>query len=169
MKVAFVVPKYDCQQSPLSQFSQCRVLPPLGLARMAGIAGKRAAISIVDERIETPQHKRLVDISIIFINSYNSHRANTIAKQYRNFGSIVVLTGPILTHAPQDAHEHADSLFIGAGEECLPYFFVDHSRNRIKRFYHSRTSQTKAPDIKSLFSNNFMLESSHSSYSFDNF
>lgn len=139
MKVVFIVPKDDDRESPLSQFVQCRVLPPVGLPKMAGLAGKHGNVAVVDERTGTAKHERYAHIAVLFVNSYNSSRAYALARQYKSNGSHVVFTGPKLMDSPDDAERaerHADSLLLGAGEATLPVFLADFIQGKTKRFYH---------------------------------
>jgi len=147
MKVAFIVPKDNNQHGPLSQFAQCRVLPPVGLAHMAGVAGKKASVTLVDERIENAHHEYRAHIAVIFINSYNRERAYDVALQYKSQGSLVVFTGPVLDNALDDAFYHADCLFIGSGEDNLPAFLADYSDGRPKRFYRSMARPDSKPKL----------------------
>jgi hypothetical protein len=135
MKVAFIIPRDNDTQGPLSQFSQCRILPPVGLARMAGMVGKKAYVTVVDERIDDKKHKGNVQVAVIFINSYNRQRAYDIATYYRNCGSTVVFTGPLLSNAMEDAVQHADALFVGDGGDNMPAFIEDYKRGKVKHFY----------------------------------
>jgi len=135
MKVAFIIPRDHDNQGPYSQYSQCRILPPVGLARMAGMVGKKAYVTVVDERIDDKKHKGNVHIAVIFINSYNRQRAYDIANFYRDCGSTVVFTGPLLNNAMEDAEKFADSLFVGDGGENMPAFMLDYMRGKIKPFY----------------------------------
>lgn len=135
MKVAFIIPRDNDTQGPLSQFSQCRILPPVGLARMAGMAGKKAYVTVVDERIDDKKHKGNVNIAVIFINSYNRQRAYDIADYYRKCGSTVVFTGPLLSNAIEDAEQFADAVFVGDGGDNMPAFIEDFNRGKIKHYY----------------------------------
>lgn len=135
MKVAFIIPKDDDRHSPLSQFAQCKIFPPVGLARMAGFVGKKGDVSLVDERLVETQHTKSPDVTVIFINSYNHRRAYLLADQYRNHGSHVVLTGPMLNHLPEEAYHHADSLFVGSGEDCMATFLLDYQLGETKSVY----------------------------------
>ncbi|MDH5326135.1 MAG: hypothetical protein OEZ68_17635 [Gammaproteobacteria bacterium] len=139
MKVLFVVPKDDGEHSPLSQFAQCRVLPPIGLARMAGLAGRLGAVQVLDERLHDIKYPQKSDIVILFINHYNQYRAYQLAAQYRALGCVIVFTGPMLTHTTEQAKPHADSLFIGSGETNLPEFLWDYRFGRVKSQYHNET------------------------------
>ena len=135
MKVAFIIPRDNDTHSPLSQFSQCRILPPVGLARMAGMIGKKAYITVVDERIDDKKHKGNVEIAVIFINSYNRQRAYDIADYYRQCGCTVVFTGPLLSRDLGDSQLYADALFIGDGGDNMPAFLNDYHQGKMKRIY----------------------------------
>ena len=139
MKVAFIIPKNDDQHEQPNQFNQCRIFPPVGLARMAGLMGKQAKISLLDERITPDTQHQSVQIAIIFINSYNQHRAVDLASRYRALGSFVVMTGSMLSNKADLPSESADSLFIGSGEEHIPKFLADYQAGKAKPFYRSHT------------------------------
>lgn len=146
MKVAFIIPRDNDTHSPLSQFSQCRVLPPVGLARMAGMIGKKAYISVVDERIDDKKHKGNVQIAVIFINSYNRQRAYDVADYYRKCGATVVFTGPLLSKTIDDADTFADALFIGDGGDNMPSFLQDFKRGQVKQIYRHTGLDQQAND-----------------------
>ena len=116
---------------------------------MAGMVGKQADVSLVDERIESARHERNANIAIIFINSYNQQRAYDLAKKYKTCGSTVVFTGPMLNDASNGAEKHADCLFIGSGEDNLPSFLTDFQKGKSKPFYLSpgKRSGTGTADI----------------------
>jgi hypothetical protein len=142
MKITFVVPKEDDRQHPLSQYAQCKILPPAGLARMAGLAGNHGSVKITDERIDSVQHNWQTHITVIFINSYNSYRACALARLYRHRGSHVVFTGPKLAHPGNDTfhpERYADSLLLGSGEETLPALLADFVQGKTRRYYHEST------------------------------
>lgn len=139
MKAAFIIPKNDDQHQQANPETQCRILPPVGLARMAGIMGKQAKVSLLDERITPNIQCQSVQIAIIFINSYNQHRAHDIARHYRAQGSFVVMTGSMLSNTADLPSESADSLFIGSGEEHITKFLADYQTGKTKQFYRSHT------------------------------
>ena len=139
MKVQFIVPKDDGEHSPLSQFSQCRVLPPVGLARMAGLAGKLGKVNVFDERLVDVNYPQAADVVIMFINHYNQYRAYSLAALYRKLGCLVVFTGPMLSHDKLEARRHADCLFIGSGEYNLPEFLWDYRFGKSKPEYVNQT------------------------------
>ncbi|WP_455204356.1 hypothetical protein [Kaarinaea lacus] len=142
MKVAFIVPKDDSSHSPLHQLAQCRIFPPVGLARMAGLVGKNASVNLVDERIGSAIHEQRVNVAIIFINSYNRQRAYDLADQYHDYGSYVVFTGPLLAQAANEASCYADSLFIGTGEDCMAEFVTEYRNGNPKPIYNAMVGTT---------------------------
>ena len=148
MKIVFVVPKDDDQHGPQNQYAQGRIFPPVGLARMAGIAGQQATVTLIDERFETSHPDINVQIAIIFINSYNQQRACEFAQYYHAAGCLVVMTGPMLSHSIEPAYNVADCLFIGAGEDNLPGFLADYNKGKTKRVYRCASHETIAGQMK---------------------
>jgi hypothetical protein len=142
MQITFVVAKDNdsASASPLSQFTQCRILPPVGLGRMAGLAGKHGSVKLVDERIDSAHHNYRADIAVFIINSYNRDRCLVLSKLYRDAGSYVVFSGPMLAKDLVEPSKYADSLFIGYGEECMAMFLSDYaSGGLVKSLYHGET------------------------------
>ena len=137
MKITFVVPKDDDRTSPLSQYAQCRILPPVGLGRMAGLAGKQGTVALVDERIDSAHHNCQADIAVFFINSYNRERCLVLAKLYRDAGSYVVFSGSMLTKDALEPAQYASSLLVGYGEDCIAEFLTDYQQGKAKAFYYS--------------------------------
>jgi hypothetical protein len=137
MKVTFVIPKDDDRENPMNQFAQCRVLPPAGLARMAGLAGKQAQVTVRDERIAATHHDGQADLVVLFINSYNRDRCLVLAKLYQDLDCYVVLSGPLLVKDAIEAGKYADCLFAGYGEDCMADFLRDYRRGRAKAFYYA--------------------------------
>jgi radical SAM superfamily enzyme YgiQ (UPF0313 family) len=150
MYIKFIVPRNHDHDNPLCQMAQSRVFPPMGLAKMAAKAASTSHVSYLDERIEASGHRVAADIAVIFINSYNRHQAYTLASLYRNSGSFVVFTGPLLEKSPEDASQHADCLFIGAGEEIMPTFLNDFARGKRRRLYGSYLNPVTVEDRSEL-------------------
>ena len=132
MNVLFIVPKADgVNNTP----EQSRIFPPIGLARMAGIAGNTAQVHIIDERLSEVSQKQRASIVIIFINSYNQCRALLLAKLYRSLGSYVILSGKILSGIKSKALRHAHTLFTGVDPDIMAKFFDDFQHLRTKPVY----------------------------------
>ncbi len=148
MKITFVVPKDEDRTNPLSQFSQCRILPPVGLGRMAGLAGKHASVVLVDERIESAHDNYRADVAVFIINSYNRERCLVLAKLYRDAGSYVVFSGAMLAKDAVELAKLADSLLVGYGEECIAEFLHDYRQGTPKLFYHSANKAKTSTHVK---------------------
>jgi hypothetical protein len=137
MKVVFIIPKNDDQHQQVNPLTQCRIFPPVGLARMAGIIGRHAMVSLLDERLETDVQSKPTDIAIIFINSYNQQRARDLARSYQSLGSCVVMTGALLSSITDFPSDAADCWFIGSGEDHLAHFLSDYQKGKPKQFYRA--------------------------------
>jgi radical SAM superfamily enzyme YgiQ (UPF0313 family) len=135
MKTTFIVPKDDDRSCPLSQAGFGRVLPPVGLAPMAGLVGRHGAVDLVDERIASARHTFSSDIAVFFINSYNRQRCFELAKLYRQSGSYVVFSGPLLSRDIMEPSNYADSLLQGFGEDYMAEFLSDYKKGKAKCFY----------------------------------
>jgi radical SAM superfamily enzyme YgiQ (UPF0313 family) len=72
-----------------------------------------------------------------------------IADQYRRKGCYVVLGGLHVTSLPDEAAPHADSLFLGPGEETFPQFLKDFAAGHAKpRYFSSVRSLAYVPAIR---------------------
>lgn len=147
MKITFVVPKDDDRTNPLSQFAQSRILPPVGLGRMAGLAGKQGAVALVDERIDSACHNYQADIVVFFINNYNRERCLVLAKLYRNAGCYIVFSGSMLAKDALEPAQYANSLLVGYGEDCIADFLCDYRQGKAKLFYHSADKAKTSTEV----------------------
>lgn len=68
----------------------------------------------------------------------NAYRAYKIADYYRLRGAYVILGGLYVTSLPLEAMPHADSIFIGPGEESFPEFLKDFKLKQTKKIYESK-------------------------------
>src|SRR5205085_7682517 len=73
----------------------------------------------------------------------NAFRAYQIADHYRAKGVYVCLGGLHVTSLPAEAMKHADSLFLGPGEESWPRFLRDFRNGVANKTY---TSQERSLD-----------------------
>jgi len=137
MKAVFIIPKNDDQHNQVNPLTQCRIFPPVGLARMAGIIGRHAMVSLLDERLDTDVQPEPTDIAIIFITSYNQQRACDLARSYQALGCCVVMTGALLSSITDFPSDAADCWFIGSGEDHLAHFLSDYQKGKPKQFYRA--------------------------------
>ena len=87
--------------------------PILGLTLLASLMPKTYEVKIVNEAIEEVDFNAEVDLVGITGLTCVIKRAYTIADRFRERGVKVILGGVHPSLLPEEAKEHADSVFIG--------------------------------------------------------
>jgi radical SAM superfamily enzyme YgiQ (UPF0313 family) len=77
----------------------------------------------------------LVVIQVYITSAYRAYR---LADHYRRKGAYVCLGGLHVTSLPQEAAQHADTIFIGPGENTWPAFLADYRAGNPARVYRSQ-------------------------------
>jgi radical SAM superfamily enzyme YgiQ (UPF0313 family) len=87
---------------------------------------------------------------VIQVYITNAYRAYRIADQYRAQGSFVALGGLHVTSLPDEAQAHADTIFLGPGEQTFPAFLQDFRADRPATIYRSTAGRTldRVPPIR---------------------
>ncbi len=87
------------------------------------------------------------------------YRSYKIADHYRQKGAYVVLGGLHVTSLPEEAMPHADTIFLGPGEETFPQFLKDLKNKCPKKIYSSsiRTLERIPPVRRDLIKRNKYL------------
>jgi radical SAM superfamily enzyme YgiQ (UPF0313 family) len=138
MKVKMILPALTEATSPLFRPVKYSLFPPLGLATLAGYLREDDEVTIVDEHVE---HLRIDDepnLVVIQVYITSARRAYEIADIYRKRGAHVCLGGLHVTSLPEEAALHADSIFLGPGEDTWPQFLEDFRNGVARRVYRSR-------------------------------
>src|SRR5262249_37707424 len=94
-------------------------------------------ITIQDEHVEKLDLDDSPDLVIIQVYTTNAYRAYEIADSYRARGAYVALGGLHVTSLPGEAAPHADTIFIGPGEDTFPKFLRDLAAGNPARRYES--------------------------------
>jgi radical SAM superfamily enzyme YgiQ (UPF0313 family) len=139
MKVKMILPALTEAESPFWRPIKYSLFPPLGLATLAAYLEADDEIELQDQHVEkvnTDDHPDLVVIQVYITNAYRAYR---FADYYRAKGSYVVLGGLHVTSLPAEAEVHADTIFIGPGEETFPQFLQDFKNRTPKKRYFSTT------------------------------
>src|SRR5690242_17946050 len=113
------------------------LFPPLGLAALAAYLDPDDQVEIQDEHVETLRLDDEPDLVVIQVYITSAGRAYRLADHYRQKGAYVCLGGLHVTSLPQEAAAHADSLFIGPGEDTWPVFLKDYRNKPPKKLYTS--------------------------------
>ena len=77
------------------------------------------------------------DIVVIQVYITSARRAYCIADHYRQRGAFVALGGLHVTSLPDEAAAHANTIFLGPGEDTWPQFLRDFKRGCPKPVYQS--------------------------------
>jgi radical SAM superfamily enzyme YgiQ (UPF0313 family) len=135
MKVKMILPALTEAKSPLFRPIKYSLFPPLGLATLAGLMGDQDEIELQDEHVEPVTLDDEPDMVVIQVYITNASRAYRYADHYRAKGSYVCLGGLHVTALPDEAAAHADSIFLGPGEDTWVQFLADHARGRARERY----------------------------------
>lgn len=144
MRVKFILPALTEAKSPLFRPIKYSLFPPLGLATLAAFLNDDDIAEIVDDHIERLTEDDEPDLVVIQVYITNAYRAYAIADRYRAKGSYVALGGLHVTSLPEEAAVHADSIFLGPGEQTFPMFLQDLRTGAPKSRYVSTSGRTLA-------------------------
>ncbi len=144
MHVKFILPALTEATSPHFRPIKYSLFPPLGLATLAAYLDPSDTAEIVDEHVQTLDWHDHPDLVVVQVYITNAWRAYEIADHYRARGCRVALGGLHVTSLPEEAAPHADSLFIGPGEQTFPQFLADLRAGTPRARYTSRSGRTLA-------------------------
>ena len=148
-KVKMILPALIEAKSPYWRPIKYSLFPPLGLATLASYLDDSVEIDLVDEHVETLMLDDEPDLVVIQVYITNAFRAYAIADHYRAKGAYVILGGLHVTSLPDEAAAHADSIFLGPGEETFPEFLRDYQQNIPKaRYFSSVRSLEFLPPVR---------------------
>src|SRR5262245_63364148 len=125
LHVTLILPPLTEATSPYWRPIKYSLFPPLGLATLAAYLDPDLEISLQDEHVERLDLDDQPDLVIIQVYITNAYRAYQIADHYRKRGAYVLLGGLHVTSLPDEAAQHADTIFIGPGEDTFPRFLRD--------------------------------------------
>jgi radical SAM superfamily enzyme YgiQ (UPF0313 family) len=138
VKVKMILPALIEATSPFFRPVKYALFPPLGLATLAGYLSPDDEVTIQDEHVESLDLGDEPDLVAIEVYVTSARRAYAIADHYRRRGVHVALGGLHVTSLPGEAARHADTVFVGPGEEAWPRFLDDLRAGRPGRVYRSR-------------------------------
>ncbi len=145
MKIKMILPALMEAKSPYWRPIKYSLFPPLGLATLAAYCDADDEIDLQDEHVEDINLNDQPDLVVIQVYITNAFRAYWLADHYRQKGSYVCLGGLHVSSLPAEAMLHADSIFIGPGEDSFPRFLADWKNKQTKKIY-----QNKVRDIESI-------------------
>jgi radical SAM superfamily enzyme YgiQ (UPF0313 family) len=137
MKVKLILPALTEATSPYFRPIKYSLFPPLGLATLAAYLDPQDEIEIQDEHVEKLHLDDEPDLVVIQVYITSAFRAYQIADHYRAQGAYVCLGGLHVTSLPDEAAAHADTIFLGPGEDTWPQFLRDLRARQPARRYES--------------------------------
>jgi len=149
MKVKMILPALTEAESPFWRPIKYSLFPPLGLATLAAYLSPEDEIDLQDQHVEKINLDDTPDLVVIQVYITNAYRAYSFADHYRKQGAYVILGGLHVTSLPEEAEKHADSIFLGPGEETFPQFLKDFKNGRPqKRYFSAVRTIEKIPPIR---------------------
>lgn len=159
MKIKMILPALTEAKSPFWRPIKYSLFPPLGLAMLAAYCSESDEIELQDEHVEELTTDDSPDLVLIQVYITNAFRAYDLADLYRSKGVYVILGGLHVSSLPDEARIHADTIFIGPGEDTFPVFLEDFKNRAAKKEYVStrRYIQDVPPIRRDLIKRNLYL------------
>jgi radical SAM superfamily enzyme YgiQ (UPF0313 family) len=159
MKVKLILPALTEAESPFWRPIKYSLFPPLGLATLAAFLSPDDEIDLQDQHVEQLNLEDEPDMVLIQVYVTNAFRAYKMADHYRAKGAYVLLGGLHVTALPEEAAQHADTIFLGPAEEAFPRFLEDYHAKRPRKVYRSyiRTLHNLPPARRDLIKRNRYL------------
>ena len=149
MKIKMILPALTEAKSPYWRPIKYSLFPPLGLATLAAYCSPDDEIDLQDEHVEELRTDDRPDLVVIQVYITNAYRAYALADHYRAKGVYVCLGGLHVSSLPDEAMLHADSIFIGPGEDTFPQFIQEFKNRRPRKIYiNSKRDITTIPPVR---------------------
>jgi radical SAM superfamily enzyme YgiQ (UPF0313 family) len=149
MKVKFILPALLEATDPGFRPIKYALFPPLGLASLAGYLDPDDEAKLEDEHVMPLDLDDRPDLVVMSVYITSAKRAYRLAAHYRAMGSHVALGGLHVSSMPDEAALHADTVFIGPGEDTWPRFLDDYRRGEpLARYVSQRRTLDGAPPIR---------------------
>lgn len=117
-----ILPALQEAESPYWRPIKYSLFPPLGLATLAAYFSDEDEVEIQDQHVEKLTLDDTPDLVCIQVYVTNAFRAYQIADGYRQKGVHVALGGLHVTTLPDEAVQHADTIFLGPGGGSISSF-----------------------------------------------
>ncbi len=112
-------------------------MEPLQLGVLAGLTPPDVEVALYDDRMEPILYDEPTGLVAITVETYTARRAYEISAEFRRRGVPVILGGMHPTLIPEEARQHADSIFIGDAETGWAAVIEDARHHRLKPEYRA--------------------------------
>jgi radical SAM superfamily enzyme YgiQ (UPF0313 family) len=137
MRVKMILAALTEAKSPFWRPIKYSLFPPLGLATLAAYLNDDDEVKLQDEHVEVLDLTDEPDLVVIQVYITSAYRAYQIADHYRAKGAYICLGGLHVTSLPEETQAHADTIFIGPGEDTWPAFLRDFRAKQPQKKYVS--------------------------------
>ena len=121
LRVKMISPAKTAADSPFWRPIKYSLFPPLGLATLAGYLDDGDEVTLQDEHVEQLDLDDEPDLVVIQVYITSAYRAYALADHYRAQGRARrASAGCTSTSLPGEAAAHADTIFLGPGEDTWP-------------------------------------------------
>lgn len=137
MKIVLISPKGPLYRHKGGIFKKSLRYQPLTLTTLAALIPHdiEHEIELIDESIQVIPENLDADIIGMTVISGTAKRSYELADALRKKGKYVILGGPHITLVPNEAQEHADTIFVGYAEQTWPKFLYDFLNKRARNRY----------------------------------
>jgi radical SAM superfamily enzyme YgiQ (UPF0313 family) len=111
-------------------------MEPLNLGVLAALTPPDVEVRLYDDRMEAIPYDEATDLVGITTETYNARRSYEICAEYRKRGVPVIMGGVHPVLLPEEAAQHADSLFLGDAETLWAEVVEDARRRRLQPLYN---------------------------------
>lgn len=133
MKITFIKPNIGRREHSL--YVDEGRMEPLMLAVLAGLTPADVEVVLYDDRMEPIPYDEPTNLVAITVETYTARRAYEIAAEFRQRDVPVILGGMHVTLLPEEAVQHADSIFIGDAETLWQQVVNDVRHGRLQPKY----------------------------------
>jgi radical SAM superfamily enzyme YgiQ (UPF0313 family) len=137
MRIKLILPALTEATSPFYRPIKYSLFPPLGLATLAAHVSDEDEVELCDEHVAPISDGDVPDVVGIEVYVTNARRSYELAALYRARGAYVCLGGLHATACPGQAALHADTVFLGPGDDTWPHFLRDFRAGHPRARYQS--------------------------------
>lgn len=112
-------------------------MEPLQLGVIAALTPNDIEVKLFDDRIDIIDYDEQTDLVVITVETFTAKRAYEIAEEYGQRNIPVIMGGMHPTLIPEEAKQHADSVYIGDAEFLWDNVIRDLKIGRLQRMYKS--------------------------------
>ncbi len=135
MKVTLIKPNIGRLEHSL--YVDSGRMEPLQLGVLAALTPPDAEVVMYDDRMEPIPYDEPTDLAAITVETFTARRAYEIAAEFRQRSVPVILGGIHPTLLPEEAAQHADSLYLGDAEFLWTQVLDDCRRGRLQPLYQA--------------------------------